>query len=105
MGSIRRGSSCAGTDEHCCSVEGGGPEMESGPKNPRNQRRARRYNRALKKLLERRAKQAWQKQLEWLRRPRLHTAIFEDARRDDQIADDWASKHKMSIEEREIVER
>jgi hypothetical protein len=79
--------------------------MESGPKNPRNQRRARRYNRALKKLLERRAKQAWQKQLEWLRRPRLHTAIFEDARRDDQIADDWASKHKMSIEEREIVER
>jgi hypothetical protein len=54
-------------------------------------------------LIEQRAEQAWREQLAWLRRLRLHTAIFEDASKDDQTADYWA-KHNIVVPEREFFD-
>jgi hypothetical protein len=44
------------------------------------------------------AEQAWQERLAWLRRPRLHTAIFEEAWRDQQIADECAKRGAVFAE-------
>jgi hypothetical protein len=75
---------------------------------PKNQPSAPASDRARKinfdELEERLAEQAWQERLAWLRRPRLHTAVFADAWRDDQIADECA-KHGAVIVEPELFQR
>jgi hypothetical protein len=50
------------------------------------------------------AEQAWQQRLAWLRRPRLHTAIFEQAWRDEETAKECAKRGAVIIE-REAFER
>jgi hypothetical protein len=44
--------------------------------------------------------QAWQKRLAWLRRPRLRTAIFDEAWRDHQIADECVIRGAVFAERR-----
>jgi hypothetical protein len=56
------------------------------------------------KLIEKHNDYAWQKRLAWLRRPRLHTAIFAEAYRDEQIAAECA-KRGVVIDEPELFEQ
>jgi hypothetical protein len=50
------------------------------------------------KLIEKHNDYAWQKRLAWLRRPRLHTAVFAEAYRDEQIAAEWAKRGVVPVE-------
>jgi hypothetical protein len=58
--------------------------------------RTRKIN--INELTDRLAEQAWQERSAWLRRPRLHTAVFAEAWKDEQIADECAKRGAVIVE-------
>ena len=44
------------------------------------------------------AERAWQNRLRWLRRPRLHTAVFEESWRNENIANELAKRGAVTQE-------